>query len=273
MPGTPRPATRAGGRSTRLTSGVAVMMAALLFPSWVAAATATSVTLSAAQATIVAGDRASLTASINPGAGGGSVTFSSQSGVLGTAPVDPETNAAGISPTLAPGSHSIVASFTGFGDFTGSVSAPFVVTVTLGTTGGFSTSTSVALATPGAVEGDLATLRATVSPRPDDGRVQFIKGDRLLGTAPIDTATGQSVLAISTLAAGSHQIVAIFNGSTAFAASASPAHRSSSARTAWCAQRASRCRTRLSTRSSTGSATSSRSAVGPMNGRRSRSGS
>ena len=29
---------------------------------------------------------------------------------------------------------------------------------------------------------------ATVTPAPDDGRVQFMEGNRLLGTAPIDTA-------------------------------------------------------------------------------------
>lgn len=222
MRGTPMPAPRAGRRSTRLAAAVAVVMAALLLPPSVALATATTVTLSAVQSTIVAGGTASLTAAVSPGPGGGTVTFSSSTDILGTAPIDPETNTAAISRTLGPGSHSIIASFSGFGDLTGSVSAPIVVTVTLGTTGGFSTTTTVTLATPGAVEGELASLRATVSPAPDDGRVQFMEGNRLLGTAPIDTATGQSILPVSTLTAGTHQIVAIFNGSAAFAASASP---------------------------------------------------
>ena len=64
---------------------------------------------------------------------------------------------------------------------------------TLGSTTGTGTSTTLTLATPGAAEGDLAQLRATVAPTPDDGRVQFMEGNRLLGTAPIDTATGQAV--------------------------------------------------------------------------------
>lgn len=220
------PAACGGRRPMRpiaaITFAVAVMLAALLLPAAVSAATSTSVTLSAVQPTIVAGGTATLDAAVNPAPGGGTVTFSSSLfGILGTGPIDPETGAAGISPTLAPGTHSIIASFSGFGDFTGSVSAPVVVTVTLGTTGGRSTTTTLAPATPGAAEGDLVDLRATVSPPPDDGRVQFMEGNRLLGTAPVDTATGQSVLPVSTLTAGTHQVVAIFNGSAAFAASAS----------------------------------------------------
>ena len=43
------------------------------------------------------------------------------------------------------------------------------------------TTTSVTLGTPGAAEGELADLRAAVSPAPDDGRVQFMEGNRLLG--------------------------------------------------------------------------------------------
>lgn len=201
----------------------AIGLAALASPSVVAAALPTSTTISASDTTVVAGDALSLTATVSPAPSGGAVSFTStQFGSLGTAEIDPDTNTAGIRVTLAPGTHSITATFAGVGDFTGSTSAPITIQSTLGPTTGTGTSTSLTLATPGAAEGDLAQLRATVAPTPDDGRVQFMEGNRLLGTAPIDNATGQAVLAIATLAAGTHQIVAIYTGSAAFAGSASP---------------------------------------------------
>lgn len=220
---TPTPPSRVARRAARGALGIVFLAAAMLAPATAIAATATATTISAAQLTIVAGDTVAITAAVSPGPGGGTVTFtSSLFGVLGTAVVDPETNLAGISPTLAPGIHAITATFNGFGDFTPSTSAPVTVTATLGTSGGTPTSTSVSLATPGASEGQLTQIRATIAPIPDDGRVQFMEGNRLLGTAPIDLATGQAILSISTLAAGTHQIVAVYTGSGNFSGSASP---------------------------------------------------
>jgi hypothetical protein len=219
---TPTPPFRALRRVARAALGIVILAVTLVAPAVVAAATATTTTVSAAQSTIVAGDTVAITAAVSPGPGGGTVTFtSSQFGVLGTAIVDPETNLAGISPTLAPGIHVITATFNGFGDFTPSTSAPVTVTATLGTTGGTPTSTSVSVATPGASEGQLTEIRATVAPIPNDGRVQFMEGNRLLATAPIDPTTGQAILSISTLAAGTHQIIAVYTGSENFSASAS----------------------------------------------------
>jgi hypothetical protein len=203
-------------------AAAAVGLAALASPSVVAAALPTSTSLAAAQTTVVAGDAVSLTASVTPAPGGGAVSFTdSQFGFLGTAEVDPETNTAGISVTLAPGTHAVTATFSGVGDFTGSTSPPVTIQATLGSSTGAATSTTLVLATPGAAEGDLAELRATVAPTPDDGRVQFLEGNRLLGTAPIDAATGQALLPIATLTAGTHQIVAVYTGSASFAGSAS----------------------------------------------------
>jgi hypothetical protein len=210
-------------RSLAAFAAATIALVALASPAVVAAALPTSTTLSAAQTTVIAGDAVSLTASVTPAPSGGAVTFiDSQFGFLGTAEVDTETNTAGITVTLAPGTHVISATFSGVGDFTGSTSAPVTIQATLGTTAGTPTSTTLTLATPGAAEGDLAELRATVAPIPDDGRVQFMEGNRLLGTAPIDATTGQALLPIATLSAGTHQVIAIFTGSAAFSGSASP---------------------------------------------------
>ena len=73
-------------------AAAAFVLAALALPPVVAAALPTSTTISAAQTTVVAGDALSLTASVSPAPGAGSVSFtSSQFGSLGTAEVDPET--------------------------------------------------------------------------------------------------------------------------------------------------------------------------------------
>ena len=129
---------RPGSADACLGSFAAAAICSLqLSPSVVAAALPTSTSLSAAQTTVVAGDPVLLTASVVPAPGGGAVTFtSSQFGFLGSAEIDPDTNTAELRATLAPGTHSIIATFGGAGDFTGSSSLPVTILATLGSTTG-----------------------------------------------------------------------------------------------------------------------------------------
>ena len=94
-----------------------------------------------------------------------------------------------------------------------------------GTGGSSLTTTSTGLAADHnpATVGQTVTFTATVtgSGGTPTGTVQFEDGTTTLGTATLNTS-GVATFATSTLGAGSHSIVAIYNGDTSFAGSASP---------------------------------------------------
>jgi uncharacterized repeat protein (TIGR01451 family) len=73
--------------------------------------------------------------------------------------------------------------------------------------------------------GDQLTFTAKVAPTPDGGNVTFSDGGIPLGMpVPVDTATGTATSPpVSSLTAGSHQVVATYSGDTNFLPSASPA--------------------------------------------------
>lgn len=146
----------------------------------------------------------------------GLVTFTDGTTSLGSAQV----SAAGIaklSPMLAPGPHSIVATYAGDTNDTGSASIALAFNVVQATT-----STTVASTPNPAVVQSPVTLTARVSGNGGQpaGSVTFYADGAGIGSANLD-ATGTATLAYAGLAAGTHSLSASYAGDVNDAPSAS----------------------------------------------------
>jgi hypothetical protein len=124
---------------------------------------------------------------------------------------------------LAPGPHTITATYDGTSTFAGSVAVPFTVDVpAYGTT--VTLTASASSANPGQPVTFTATVRPSGSgvPPVDGGSVTFLDGGRPLGSAIINPANRTAVLTTA-LSPGPHTITAVYSGDPAFAASKSSA--------------------------------------------------
>jgi hypothetical protein len=152
---------------------------------------------------------------VPPGTGKpiGKVTFFDGSTALGSATVT-DGKAELHTPKLAAGIHNLRAYFTGTGSYAGSSSA--IVRYTTAAT------TATALAAPPAAFGQATALKATVSVLTPgfgsaNGRVTFRDGATVLGSATL--LNGVATLGVR-LGTGSHHLTASYDGTAAFAASA-----------------------------------------------------
>jgi hypothetical protein len=85
---------------------------------------------------------------------------------------------------------------------------------------GLAAATSLTSSANPAATGALVTFTATVSPGTATGSVTFTDGGTALG-APVALSGGQATYSTTTLAAGSHTIMAVYSGDTTFSASSS----------------------------------------------------
>ena len=146
----------------------------------------------------------------------GLVTFTSGTTVLGTANLSAAGTAA-ISPVLAPGSYSVVASYAGDADDTGSQSSPLALTVAQAQT------TTVVAAVPNPSTWlQPVTFAATVTGNgaTPTGTVDFFANGALIGAGALNT-NGVATLTYSSLAIGSYTITATYLGDTDDAGSTS----------------------------------------------------
>lgn len=172
----------------------------------------TTTALVAAPTTGIAGKAEILTATVK-GTGTGTVTgkvsFTDGTTVLGSANVAANGTAA-LSVTLAPGSHALVATYSGDANDDGSASAPLPYSVILATT-------SVALKSSGspAVVLSPVTFTATVSGNGGipTGTVTFVIDGATAGTGTLD-AKGVATFADSALTVGTHTVSASYSGDT-----------------------------------------------------------
>jgi hypothetical protein len=168
---------------------------------------ASSVTFSATVQASISGDLAT-----------GSVTFYDGSNALGTVIV-PTNEVAQLSlSSLAAGSHSITAKYSGDTNFSASTSPALTETVNAA-----STTTTVSSSLNPATYGQSVTFTATVTPPAGttaSGSVTFLDGTTTLGTV---TLSGNSAQWTATLLAGSHSISASYGGNGNLAASTSSA--------------------------------------------------
>jgi len=157
---------------------------------------------------------------LSPGAGTptGNVTFFDGATPVGTASLI-GNQATLVYAALTPGSHSMTAVYNGETNFLTSTSPLLTQTVNKATT-----NTSVATSLTPSPFGNSVTFTATIAitngAGTPTGTVTFTDGATILGTQPV--SLGTAVLSISTLAVGSHNIIATYNGDVNFVGSTSP---------------------------------------------------
>jgi len=177
----------------------------------------TTTTLFASSNPITAGQIVALVATVTSSSGSptGTVTFMDGSTLIGVATVNSTTGqAVGYTISLPVGSNEIRAIYNGVSGFSAS-SASLTETVNATTT------TTLVSTTNPIIIGQIVTLIATVtsSSGSPTGTVTFMDGSTLIGTALLDSSTGQAVGYTISLPAGLNDITATYNGASGFAAS------------------------------------------------------
>jgi hypothetical protein len=170
----------------------------------------------------MAGQAVTLTAVVTAGSEvvvlpAGTVTFSDGDTALGTANLTNFTASFTVS-TLAAGSHSLSARYSGDANYTPSTGTTTHVVQAAAKT---PTSTSFTPAPNPSAVGQTVNLTATVTPAAATGSVTFLDGTASLGTASL--SGGSATLAVGSLGAGSHSLSAAYGGSSSYDASASAA--------------------------------------------------
>jgi hypothetical protein len=177
---------------------------------------ATSTTLKADINPAVFGEAVTLTATVSAamGTATGTVTFLDGTKILGEVALDPNGQAR-LLVTLAPGAHSLTASFAGIEPFTASTSAALSETVHRSHT----TTALTAEVDPFGYT-NAVLLTATVAPVAPGagvptGTVTFMEGTKVLGTATLDS-NGQAGLFLENFPRGTHTVTAVYSGDTDF---------------------------------------------------------
>jgi uncharacterized repeat protein (TIGR01451 family) len=193
-------------------------------------APATTTTLASSVNPSNAGQPVTFTATVAPTGGSGtptgSVTFTDGGTTLGTVPLSGAT-AAFTTSSLAAGSHSIAASYSGDAGFSPSTSPALTQTVNqAGTTAtpaaAAATTTTLASSANPSNAGQAVTFSATVASSAGTpvGTVTFKDGATVIGTATL--AAGVAAFTTSSLVIGAHSITASYDGTSGFAVSTSP---------------------------------------------------
>jgi hypothetical protein len=187
-------------------------------------------TLKASAASITAGQSLTLTATIAATSGSGTptgtVTFFDGSTALGTGTLNNSSVANFSTTSLAAGTHTITASYSGDSNFSASTSS--IVTVTVAAPPALAASTTTLSASAStATTGQSITLTATVKPPSGDatiptGTVTFLNGATSLGNGALNSS-GVATLATTTLPTGSDSITAQYAGDSNFSPSTSTA--------------------------------------------------
>jgi hypothetical protein len=184
---------------------------------------ATTTKLTSDAHTAVFGQQVTLTATVTSAKGvpTGTITFFNGSTPLGEVALDPNGQAR-LLVQLAPGTHSLRASFAGIAPFTASASATLSETVNKDATKTKLTVDTNAFGISGFV---LLTVNITpVAPGAGSptGTVTFFEGNKIIGTGSV--SGGQATLFLERkLGPGKHTVTAVYKGDDDFDASTSPA--------------------------------------------------
>ncbi len=179
----------------------------------------TSTTVSAAPNPGIAGMPETITATVKVVAGSamttGTVTFTSGTTSLGSASLN-ASGAASITPTLAPGTYNIVASYGGDANDEGSASSPALALAVNPAT----TTTTVSVTPNPVLVGAAITFTAKVTGTggTPTGAVNFLAGSTVVGSANLVSGTA-TFNDTAGLAAGAYAITADYQGDTNDAAS------------------------------------------------------
>ncbi|HEV3202381.1 MAG TPA: Ig-like domain repeat protein [Bryobacteraceae bacterium] len=163
-----------------------------------------STVLSASTGTSVYGQSVILTTTVTPAAATGTVDILDGATVLVTLPVNGPIPVLNTS-TLAAGTHTLTAVYSGDATYAGSTSPASTVTVSkAATTIGLTSSVN-----PSA-SGQPVVFTATLTPTTATGNVQFLDGATVIGT--VATVFGSASFSTAGLAAGSHSITVVYAG-------------------------------------------------------------
>jgi Glycoside hydrolase family 44/Bacterial Ig-like domain (group 3) len=188
-------------------------------------ATTTSLSASATHAT--SGQAVTFTATVAPKSGSGipsgTVAFSDGGTQIGSASLNSSGSAAFDTSSLAIGSHSISAAYSGDTSFASSTSA--AVSVTISAPAKIATTTSVMASATQLTTGQNVTFTAGVAPQTGTsvptGSVTFLDGQMQLGAVTLNG--GAASFSTATLAAGTRTITATYSGDSNYAPSTSAA--------------------------------------------------
>jgi unsaturated chondroitin disaccharide hydrolase len=155
--------------------------------------------------------------SATSGTPSGTVTFKDGTTIMGTGTLS-LGHAKFTTLKLTVGTHSLIAVYNGDANFAGSTSA----VLNFATSKAASSTTVVSSLNPSNHGGPVtftATVKSSTTGTPT-GSATFKDGTTILATVTL--TSGKAAFTISTLAAGSHAITAVYNGSTGFNPSTSP---------------------------------------------------
>ena len=168
---------------------------------------ASGVVVSSAPNPSTVGQAVIFTATVTPNTATGTVQFKDGATNLGAAVALSGGQAALTNATLAVGTHSITAVYSGDTTNAGSTSPILTQTVNqVVSTAGVTSSKN-----PSTI-GDTVSFTATVAPASATGNVQFLDGTTSLGSVAL--TGGSAVIKVSTLAVGAHAIKAVYAGDT-----------------------------------------------------------
>ncbi|MBV9494722.1 MAG: Ig-like domain repeat protein [Acidobacteria bacterium] len=176
-----------------------------------------------------AGPTVTIQSSVNPSNPGQSVTFtatvvngSSPTGTvsfrdggltIAIVPLGPNGVATFTTSSLAAGTHSINARYSGDNNNYNATSE--AIDQVVGAAALTPTTTTISSSMNPSTVGQPVTFTATVSPTGATGTVSFAEGQTVIGSAPL--VNGQATFTTSTLSAGDHSITALYSGDATFA--------------------------------------------------------
>jgi hypothetical protein len=168
----------------------------------------TTVTLSSSPNPSISGQSVTFTAIVSPPTATGVVTFPGCTGSL----IAGQAQCSAIL-SLAPGVHSITATYGGDDNYSGSTSVPLMQTIKQ------PTSTSLTSSADPSALGQSVTFTALMFFSNATGTITFFDGTEMLGSGPVTKAV--ATFSTSTLTAGSHSITAVYSGDGNFGGSTS----------------------------------------------------
>jgi hypothetical protein len=197
----------------------------LVFTPRTSSTAATTTSLSASATQVTSGQAITFTAIVAPKSGSGvptgTVTFSDGGTQIGSVSLNSSESAAFNTSSLAIGSHSITAAYTGDANFAASTSAP--ISVTISAPAKIATTTSVLASATQLTAGQNATFTGSVAPQSGTGvptgSITFRDGQTQLGVVALNG--GEASVGSTNLAVGTHTLTASYSGDSNYVTSTS----------------------------------------------------
>jgi hypothetical protein len=193
-----------------------------------ASTTTTATTLSSAPNPSVSGQTVTFTATVAATSGTGNPTgtvnfLEGSTALASSVTLDSSDQATFTTLSLAVGSHTITASYSGDASFSGSQGSDSASPQVVNAASTAATTTTVSSAPNPSTSGDTVTFTATVAATSGTGTptgtVDFLAGSTTLASSVTLDSSDQSTFTTSSLAVGSHTITANYGGDANFSAS------------------------------------------------------